>query len=350
MVTSNNNNNNNNESQEAAAILLTAEQLQSMTVKALKERIQEQFPSERTSHLRLKNDFVSFLLTEQQQEQEITLEEDEPETQEDLFLELTDDDDDDDDEEEYEEDGRTYEEFRDEMEAWAFLSPMDETAAQSAQDTFDAMFDAFMMEDDPSLAPDSSIYNLLLEAHAASPNKRGAQRAQHILDLMEQGEQEKDTDTSIMPLPNGDTYTIVMNGWATQRQPSKTQQVFDQWMARYEEASDPDNATTLLQPPTTEAYNTLIKAYAKSGDASSPAIVERILNGLLDNSNNSGSPKPDSTTFVRVMNCIAQSAKTEADVAKVQLLLETMERLSVENEDEGLKPNTRAYNALIKAL
>jgi hypothetical protein len=50
------------------------------------------------------------------------------------------------------------------------------------------------------------------------------------------------------------------------------------------------------------------------------------------------------------MNCIAQSAKTEADVAKVQHLLETMERLSVENEDEGLKPNTRAYNALIKAL
>eukprot|EP00978_Attheya_sp_CCMP212_P006810 scaffold15840_cov43-Attheya_sp.AAC.2 len=57
-------------SQEAAIVTLTAEQLQSMTVKALKERIQEQFPNERTSQFRLKKDFVSFLLTQQQQHQQ----------------------------------------------------------------------------------------------------------------------------------------------------------------------------------------------------------------------------------------------------------------------------------------
>eukprot|EP00978_Attheya_sp_CCMP212_P014574 scaffold37197_cov35-Attheya_sp.AAC.1 len=54
-----------------------------MTVKALKERIQEQFPNERTSQFRLKKDFVSFLLTQQhqhQQQEQVLTEEDKSET------------------------------------------------------------------------------------------------------------------------------------------------------------------------------------------------------------------------------------------------------------------------------
>ena len=84
---------------------------------------------------------------------------------------------------------QTYGEYKDRLEALAYLSSVgDDEAVVRSQRVFDEMYENFTTEDDSSLEPTTEIYNLLLATYAESDprlNPKGAEKADQILQWME---------------------------------------------------------------------------------------------------------------------------------------------------------------------
>ena len=93
----------------------------------------------------------------------------------------------------------------------------DKNAGEKAQAIFDEMYEAYMMEDNASLWPNTTIYNILVDIHAWSPNKDGAEQAQHILDRME------DLTLETNARPNVVTYSHVLQGLANRNAPEQAE-------------------------------------------------------------------------------------------------------------------------------
>ena len=77
------------------------------------------------------------------------------------------------DEDDYEEDTRTYEDFYEAFMKLQGAKKRRPDVGDQAQAIFDDMYEAHVMSDDPSLWPNTTIYNILLDTHAWSPAEDG---------------------------------------------------------------------------------------------------------------------------------------------------------------------------------
>ena len=245
-------------------------------------------------------------------------------------------DDDDDDEDYYEPCDKSYEDFQEQLEALAFLSSVDRNAAARAQKVFDEMYEAHVMEERPELWPNVTIYNLLIDAHAWSHSRDGGEKAQLILDRMQDGTVEE------IARPNVDTYIKVIEGWANRRKPERAEQVFESLKERYESMKGDDIR------PNTGAYNKLIKAWMKSGKPEAPKKAEALLNEMVEMYNDGNEAiKPNRKTWVQVMKAFGGQNDVES-VEKIAELLQKLARWYRILGDEDCRPDTLCYNVLIK--
>jgi DNA-binding FadR family transcriptional regulator len=237
----------------------------------------------------------------------------------------------------YEPCDKTFHDFQEQLEALAFLSSVDRYASQNAQKVFDEMYEAHVLEDNVDLWPNVTIYNLLIDAHAWSRDRKGGEAAQHILDRME------DETVQEIARPNVHTYIKVMEGWASRKQPVRAEQVFEQLQTRYQRIKS-DNVR-----PNTGAYNKLIKSWMKSGTSVAGEKAEALLRDMLKKYNDGDEAvKPNRKTWVQVMKAYAERRDVES-IEKIQDLLRDMARM-YRMGDKEYRPDTQCYNVLVKAI
>uniref|UniRef100_A0A7S0AGT9 Pentacotripeptide-repeat region of PRORP domain-containing protein n=1 Tax=Minutocellus polymorphus TaxID=265543 RepID=A0A7S0AGT9_9STRA len=142
-------------------------------------------------------------------------------------------------------------------------------------------------------------------------------------------------------MPDINTYTVVLRGYANRSQPMGADVIFRRLYDRFMATGDRE----LM--PTTEAYNQLIRAWMRSGTRSAASVTEDLLNEMVDA--NEDAALPNAETFARVMNCHTQASKGNDASSNAQRLMDKMQKL-YESGIETLKPNTEVYNAKIKSL
>lgn len=236
---------------------------------------------------------------------------------------------------------QTYGEYKDRLEALAYLSSVgDDEAVVRSQRVFDEMYENFTTEDDSSLEPTTEIYNLLLATYAESDprlNPKGAEKADQILQWMEGSalpeEGRRGGVPSISP-PNLDSYVAVMRGYANRGQPMKTESVFTRMEDRYLTTGE----GTIK--PNTSVYNQRLRAWLKSGSNMAPSCAEDVLAEMIDACEDNVAP--DTESFARTMDCHAVSNSKDAP-NKIDDLLVQMKAL-------GLEHTTVVYNAKLKSF
>ena len=235
-------------------------------------------------------------------------------------------DDDDDDDEDDDDAGYDYREAAEQQAEWmeelAILSQTtskDPTAVTRAQEIFDDMFQAYVETDDATFFPTVAVYNLLLEIHAYSPFSNGGDEAERVLRRME------DTSNDFVARPDEESYLRVMDAWAMRRLPAKAKEVLEQQEQR--EGSP---------PVSTNAYNKLIKAYGMVGDFDEAESVFQTLR-----SEGTANHK----SWVQLMKARAAAGNDEDEDTEdiIRMYLQEM-------EDDGLEPETDAYNVLIRCI
>ena len=213
------------------------------------------------------------------------------------------------------------------MEELLYLSKatsIDPTAVESAQDIFDAMFQAYVKHEDSAFFPTVEVYNLLLETHAYSLSKTGAEEAEGILAKME------DPSNDFVARPNEATYLCVMDAWAIRRQPSRAKAIVER-----------------QESPTIDAHNKLIRAYGMAGDFGS---AESLFRSLL------GEGTANHKSWVQIMKASVSLDEDDDDDDDddddeyTDDDSSTVESLFQEMQDGGFDPETDAYNVLIRSV
>ena len=243
------------------------------------------------------------------------------------------------DEDDYEEDTRTYEDF---YEAFMKLQGAKKRRADvgdQAEAIFDEMYEAYVMSDDPSLWPNTTIYNILLDTHAWSPAEDGGDRAQHILDRME------DMTVETIARPDVVSYMHVMEAWANRNAPEKANYIMDRLLQRFELTANPDVR------PDTKAYNKLIGAWMKSKAVDNAEKAESVLQDMINQYEAKGDHMvlPNQKSFVQVMRCFGKR-ETRDGLEKVREKLDAMNRLYRLTGSTEVQPDTQVYNELIDAI
>lgn len=250
---------------------------------------------------------------------------------EELILEL--------DEDDYEEDTRTYEDFYEAFMKLQGAKKRRPDIGDQAQEVFDDMYEAYVMSDDPSLWPNTTIYNILLDTHAWSPAEDGGDKAQHILDRME------DMTVETIARPDVVSYMHVMEAWANRNAPEKAKSIMERLLKRFELTANLDVR------PDTKAYNKLIGAWMKSNAVDNAEQAESVLKGMIDQYEANGNllVLPNQKSFVQVMRCYGKRQTLEG-LEKVRELLDSMKRLYRLTGSKEIQPDTHVYNELIDAI
>ena len=110
----------------------------------------------------------------------------------------------------------------------------------------------------------------------------------------------------------------------------RAQNIHDGMVAMYRQTKDP------LIRPSTISYNTLVNAWGKLAEESSPAMAERILQEMLDWDD--PDMKPDAMTFSTVMDSYAR-ANSPIATMRAEELFQIMKQY-------GVNPNIFTYSAL----
>ena len=223
------------------------------------------------------------------------------------------------------------EEWEQELQRLAKTSNQDPTAVEKAQQIFDDYFEAYVMSEDSALWPHVGIYNLLIETHAYSQARNGAEEAEKILSRME------DSSISTTAQPNEQTYLNVMDAWAMRKNPDKAKAVLERAQEQHE--AKPEMTT----PVSIEFYNKLIKSYGLAGETDK---AEELFEELLDDESSTQPLQANYKTWVQIMKCFASR---KDGVEKVQTLFRRMLKEFRMGKEE-FRPTTTVYNVLIRSL
>ena len=264
-------------------------------------------------------------------------------------------------------------------------SSRDPSAVQKAESIFDEMFQAYIVtsaqhEDSASTFwPDVEVYNYLLETHAFAidddddddnnNNKyNGAEAAEELLERME------DRDNQMIVRPNSESYSHVINAWANRSQPRRAvkvlQRQIDRWQQQQQQQQqrlhEKSNNMGGDLHPTADSFNKLIKAWGIVGDVDR---AERIFDDMVESGDDDGSGntddddwvspsqygiRADQKTWVQLMKVYLGSTNDydmkNQGPARVEGLFNEMVEVYGSTGDEAYKPQTAAYNQLIRSI
>ena len=214
------------------------------------------------------------------------------------------------------------------------------------------------------LASNTIIYNSVLDAFASIRGGDGIARAEAILDRMEDLRAAGTSDVS----PDAFTFSSLIKAWTSASTSSgkKNKKNDDDG----DSTSDPDllgrsaaeRAQQLLDrmeqlhrdgddnvKPTTVVYNSVIAAWAKSGETGSAERAEDLLARMEQMAKTSGDAdvRADTISFNSVIDAWAR-AEEYGSAERAENLLNSMERQYIAG-DEAVKPDIKSFNSCINA-
>ena len=215
---------------------------------------------------------------------------------------------------------------------------------------------------DDGLAPNTIIYNSVLDAFASIRGGGGIARAEAILDRMEDLRAGGTTDVS----PDAFTFSSLIKAWTSTSTSGKKNKKSDD----DSDGSDSDllgrsaaeRAQQLLDrmeqlhrdgddnvKPTTVVYNSVIAAWAKSGEAGSAERAEDLLARMQQMAKTSGDAdiRADTISFNTVIDAWAR-AEEYGSAERAENLLNSMERQYIAGDD-AVKPDIKSFNSCINA-
>ena len=216
---------------------------------------------------------------------------------------------------------------------------------------------------DDRLASNTIIYNSVLDAFASIRGGGGIARAEAILDRMEDLRAAGGSDVS----PDAFTFSSLIKAWASastgsDRKNMKNDNESDKSDSDLLGRSAAERAQQLLDrmeqlhrdgddnvKPTTVVYNSVITAWAKSGEAGSAERAEDLLARMQQMAKTSGDAdvRADTISFNSVIDAWAR-AEEYGSAERAENLLNSMERQYIAG-DEAVKPDIKSFNSCINA-
>lgn len=188
------------------------------------------------------------------------------------------------------------------------------------------------------LVPDVVTYNSVLHAHVMSPDRTEALK--QIRNLVKFMESSCDEQPAIRP--DSFTYNTLMKAWIRSGQsdmPQEAESILRKMEVLWESGCEGVE-------PTNRHFNVVINAYAKSSDpfASTKALdlLQRMKGGHIRS-------KPDIITYTSVIECFSKSADPDASKV-VNDLLEEAFAVHKETGDPAMRPNLRTFTMVILTM
>ena len=229
-------------------------------------------------------------------------------------------------------------------------------------------------EERDRLAPNTIIYNSVLDAYASLRGGEGIDRAEALLDRMEERRAGGYADGGVSP--DAFTFSSLIKAWtsasASSGKKNKGKTKYDD--GEKEESSSDDRrrghpsaaerAQQLLERmeelhrggddgvrPNAVVYNSVIAAWAKSGEAGAAERAEELLARLQQLAQNGGgdddSVRADTISFNSAIDAWARSEEY-GSAERAEALLDSMERQHAAG-DGRVRPDARSFNACINA-
>ena len=233
---------------------------------------------------------------------------------------------------------------------------------------------------DDRLATNTIIYNSVLDAYASLRGGEGIDRAEALLDRMEERRAEGYAGGTVSP--DAFTFSSLIKAWTSASAPSgkknKGKKKYDD--DEKEESSSDDQrrrghpsaaerAQQLLERmeelhrggddnvrPNAVVYNSVIAAWAKSGEAGAAERAQELLARMQRLAQTSGggggddgenSVRADTISFNSAIDAWARSEEY-GSAERAEALLDSMERQHAAG-DGGVRPDVRSFNACINA-
>jgi Pentatricopeptide repeat domain len=223
--------------------------------------------------------------------------------------------------------GPTMESYLNVMDAWALRRK-----PNRAEGIVQRLEKYYLKTKDESLRPTADVYNKLIKAHGMSGDTDAARSI--LTQLLNQEGGIK---------ANYKTWLQTMKAYAPQRGGAeKVQELLDQMQEAYLAGAEEFK-------PTTEAYNTLIRAMGQTfqGVADGEALLYKMLEQYR---NGDEDMRPNANTFRNVI----QSYKTRGDSTgagvKAEQLLQLQERLYEMTKADDLKLDLRIFNTVLSTV
>ena len=219
------------------------------------------------------------------------------------------------------------------------------------------------------LAPNTIIYNSVLDAYASIRGGGGIDRAEALLDVMEERRAQGYADGAVSP--DAFTFSSLIKAWTSAASASSGKNKKNKNYEEKKEGSSDDRrapsaaerAQQLLERmeelhrggddgvrPNAVVYNSVIAAWAKSGEAGAAERAEELLARMQQLAQNSGgddSVRADTISFNSAIDAWAKSEEY-GSAERAEALLDSMERQHAAGDDR-VRPDVRSFNACINA-
>lgn len=236
--------------------------------------------------------------------------------------------------------------------------------AEKAEELLNELEELYENSTDETLAPNTIIYNSVLNAW--STVRGGIGRAEAILDRMEELHNAGNDDVS----PDAFTFSSLIKAWTAaassgrggrkaagsgggdtdddtdllgRSAAERAQQLLDRMEQLYRNGDDDVK-------PNKVVYNSVIHAWARSGEAGSAQRAEDLLARMQQQAivgEGDDDVKPDVVTFNSVIDAWAR-AEEYGSAKKAENMLNSMERQYIAG-DESVKPDIKSINSCINA-
>jgi len=222
-----------------------------------------------------------------------------------------------------------------------------EVRAEELLERMESLSSGNAQENSSSIAlncpPDEISFNTVLNCWAMSRQKGAAERAVAILDHMKKRYEAGYADVH----PDWSTYTTVLKAWARSRDPKATKRA-EAVFQEYLEACDSDQSGISHNAL---AYNSMINCYAKS---KLPDAGKRAVELFETMKANMGKPGRelcfvDIYTYTSLIDAISKQQSYEASEQAISLLEEVEESFATTG-DMRFQPNIRLYTSAVNAI
>ena len=189
--------------------------------------------------------------------------------------------------------------------------------------------------------PTTMRFNAVLSAWAKSEQPDSADRSASLFQYMRQL-YRNGANARVKPVTS--TYGIAIAALAKRGRAREAEALMEDLLRQYDRNKDPDLVPDRIH------FNSLIDAWAKSGEKGAAERAEGVLNKMRILSKETRNPSltPDATSYTSCIHAWAKSNDPLAG-ARAELILERMRKM-YEAGDPKMKPNLLSYSAVLDCL
>jgi len=238
--------------------------------------------------------------------------------------------------------------------------------AERAEQLLNELESLYEESGDSNLQPTTILYNSVLDAYANLRGGEGIENAEALLDRMEELRSKGKDGSADGVSPDAFTFASLIKGWTSASSSSgkgkdndsdnngsdllgrsaaeRAQQLLDRMEELHRGGDDAMRPTTVL-------YNTVLAAWAKSGEKGAAERAEELLGRMqrAAAAKDAGGdvPRADTVSFNSAIDAWAR-AEEYGSAEKAENLLNSMEKQYIAG-NSSVKPDVRTYNSCINA-